>query len=1579
MSSRLVLVLLIVCAPGSSSVSAQVERRAEERAAEIDRIEQYSGELVRTVWLDARGVAWVPKEFHPSSKNQLSRPDLGYLLTFEHFPVPVGSSLIHTVSGYIEGLEETPSIDSVDTVRATEVAGVPAFEITCAFQVEPGTTVQIASVLLADGPDRVVNIVMHSTGEVRGEADAVWQSVLGNWTPFGERWDEDFERVRVTELRNEKLAGVSARSDLFRRAASSEAAGKAWVDEQIGKLARESSVHALDGLLHAHPRVRRACVVALGSLESGSLAKWAAERALRDGDPVVRYESARILSSRKPNSDSLRKALETGDSDSLSGVQQLLRLFPKTVRDSVLVQLSKRLPESFNGRRLIVCALGEWGGDAATKRLLEIWKSDESSVVQTAAFGELLHRGEKQAVAEARSRLDRPEAEEILTLEEAVNVSIGFGPKKPDAKAWRSLADRFKKLAEEDSTSASRRSKIRFAGSSLDSYAEFLEKIPQGSSEASELVAKRFELTSNSWFPLRSYRAAERSERREDERTAFEIEYRQPGSTLLSLANAYQRLNLRRVGSRHLFQIGIERFIESIDEATVDSIFGRVEFSRATGVNVHEPWRLTGWIPSSSTDPQTFLQSMPISTVLEGEAENSEQLVRFLLRGSEGVVSATALAHIYCEMAPLTPLSPLAMWIIWADVRSRTLGESDGAEGRSPEQTYVVLRPLPANGSEKAFAISRLAVFPDGIPIREETFLRLNGRRFSLASSSESKPKPIEVSPSKRRAGVEISIDPRAFPMSDEEGEKWLREFVNPDSVRTEVEIDPDDLRARIEFAGIPEKELAGFVPTSPEKLQAPRTLLPVNTLLAVMGRVNPEVIRASFAKVDRPEPDETPEDVKARELIRSLLPLIDGEIGIGLVGLPSIKSSSDEVFEERLVGYVGIDTKRAAVILEEKLGKKSESGGVAWFPHKSQTIAIVDDFLIIAGSREPVIALGSGDRLDSSEAFAQIKERAGANSSTYFLMNTEQLARSLIAVMNLRTGDPMTMFGIGLVRTFGSVIGSLGVEDKKLVLSVGIRPDLLTEEAHARVRRLVGMVRYTAGSLDVIGPEPLDSSSQLESVRGELVLADPNWTFPEEWSGRTNVHKISDGRYAFTTKAGDPLPKSSSVKIPVRRPDLAEFLRSEESLDLESPDLQKLAREIRGDEQDPAKIVHEMIEWVGENLEYRSVDSATTGSTLATREADCSEYTQLTIALCRSLGIPAREVMGPVFVGDQYGGHAWAEVFIDRWYEFDPTWGIDYVPASHIRAEGVGFGLLSGVPGSRIEIHSLSYREGDRTQRLAKLGDESSEWITRVSIDGDEVLIGVRPRTALGKMLEKDSILYSTDAGKTFERIGSKATQRVERVVLGHGRILAIADESGSGRVVVYDREKKSWAPLPLPKGIKTIATGIRGDSIGVTSSGFVVRPSSSPPLVVIDKNFSKALRLPKLAGIESTPVILPRADDPTVAYSRITNGQQEALVAAFRDEEWSIVGGSVEGARPRRVRRLDEGFWLEGQQSSEDGQRIGVGWYAGPDDISPSFESSDDDLSTDSRWNADWSWSVWTVDGELWLERRKSGAEEE
>lgn len=94
----------------------------------------------------------------------------------------------------------------------------------------------------------------------------------------------------------------------------------------------------------------------------------------------------------------------------------------------------------------------------------------------------------------------------------------------------------------------------------------------------------------------------------------------------------------------------------------------------------------------------------------------------------------------------------------------------------------------------------------------------------------------------------------------------------------------------------------------------------------------------------------------------------------------------------------------------------------------------------------------------------------------------------------------------------------------------------------------------------------------------------------------------------------------------------------------------------------------------------------------LDNRTGDCTEHSQLFVTLARAAGLPAREVSGFVYGGDDrapsLGGHAWVEVMIDdRWIGMDPTWQETELNRSHVQTRNIL------VPNLTFEVVDIAYR----------------------------------------------------------------------------------------------------------------------------------------------------------------------------------------------------------------------------------------------------------------------------------------------
>ena len=78
--------------------------------------------------------------------------------------------------------------------------------------------------------------------------------------------------------------------------------------------------------------------------------------------------------------------------------------------------------------------------------------------------------------------------------------------------------------------------------------------------------------------------------------------------------------------------------------------------------------------------------------------------------------------------------------------------------------------------------------------------------------------------------------------------------------------------------------------------------------------------------------------------------------------------------------------------------------------------------------------------------------------------------------------------------------------------------------------------------------------------------------------------------------------------------------------------------------------------------------------------EGDCNEHTYLFVALARAMGIPARVQVGLAYYEGALYYHAWPAVYVEGWWELDPTFGQPVADATHLA-------LLHGELDRQVEL----------------------------------------------------------------------------------------------------------------------------------------------------------------------------------------------------------------------------------------------------------------------------------------------------
>lgn len=152
-----------------------------------------------------------------------------------------------------------------------------------------------------------------------------------------------------------------------------------------------------------------------------------------------------------------------------------------------------------------------------------------------------------------------------------------------------------------------------------------------------------------------------------------------------------------------------------------------------------------------------------------------------------------------------------------------------------------------------------------------------------------------------------------------------------------------------------------------------------------------------------------------------------------------------------------------------------------------------------------------------------------------------------------------------------------------------------------------------------------------------------------------TITQEISFTANPFTT----PIDPSKVEAYDVTSEIYKEYTKPSQKVESDDPQIVATAKNIVGNETNPYKKANRIYGWVVKNITYEVQDQEL-GAKYAfyNRKGDCTEFSTLFVAMCRSQGIPARLVHGYLYSSDTSAGHMWAEFYLPPygWVPADPT-----------------------------------------------------------------------------------------------------------------------------------------------------------------------------------------------------------------------------------------------------------------------------------------------------------------------------------
>ena len=138
---------------------------------------------------------------------------------------------------------------------------------------------------------------------------------------------------------------------------------------------------------------------------------------------------------------------------------------------------------------------------------------------------------------------------------------------------------------------------------------------------------------------------------------------------------------------------------------------------------------------------------------------------------------------------------------------------------------------------------------------------------------------------------------------------------------------------------------------------------------------------------------------------------------------------------------------------------------------------------------------------------------------------------------------------------------------------------------------------------------------------------------------------------------------------------------------------IKALAAKAAGDAKTPQDKLKNVINFVHEYIQpHLSANLPNIHDLLDRKKGDCKSYALMFNNLARAAGIPAREVAGLLYIGDDqkaFGGHAWNEVVLDGvWVPVDASLAQTEVDATHI-----SFGSDRGLKNLLTTLGKLSFK----------------------------------------------------------------------------------------------------------------------------------------------------------------------------------------------------------------------------------------------------------------------------------------------
>lgn len=479
------------------------------------------------------------------------------------------------------------------------------------------------------------------------------------------------------------------------------------------------------------------------------------------------------------------------------------------------------------------------------------------------------------------------------------------------------------------------------------------------------------------------------------------------------------------------------------------------------------------------------------------------------------------------------------------------------------------------------------------------------------------------------------------------------------------------------------------LLPFQPKELTAPRELLPASTIAYFLTKVDLPALWASSSKdlFSKIELGAFPSSW-ALDFEKEVLPELGPECGIVLLESPRTEKFSTAT----LAAFCKLKSnKLAEALTTSKLFRNvGPTTDVAELKLGSDTLfaGTRNGFFVISNHAKGLAVLDGKTNLAATRDYSRSVEKVPAGVVAFGGYNLE----AAIAGVNTSALEGSRKYFADFLFSVTSAFHSQNFYATATAGAITAHSSVAMDRGgRYPVADFSDLRRGTNITYAVVEPSgvPITDQSRTSSLvlKVRAKAAGPIDNIKDDIKTTDQVVEQKSPTELVVTVAARRAGAEKALQLPVKDPSLAEYLKATPEFAADKKEVIDQARQIAGNDRDAWSVARKLADWTHKNLEWKSIASADPVATLATREADCTEFSALFVGMARSLGLPARTVSGLAYTGSSFGGHAWVEVWIGKWIELDPTWGTSFVDATHIRAAGDSLLTSAGLNLLELEV----------------------------------------------------------------------------------------------------------------------------------------------------------------------------------------------------------------------------------------------------------------------------------------------------